>query len=441
MFTLLAPLLLTAAGALAVPVLIHLWSRGEGPRVRVGSVRLLEVSSRAHARRLRLTRPGLLAVRLALLATLVVLLAEPVRRGAAPAPTPVRWALVASAVDAATPDAFVRLDSLRAAGFDLRALAPGFPPLDLDAPPPPADTAADAWSLLRDADAVLPPGSAVTVVAPPRLAYVHGVRPALAVPVTWLPAGEGAPARWIEAARAMPDGRVVATVGADDGTAIAVERVVWDPSEPAAALPLAVDGRSVRLPGGPARPLLPASDSLRVTLVADPAHAEDLHYVRTAVTAAAAHGRVPTALRIAYPDARLADADLVFWLADAPPPTDLPGLVVVAEASAVPEALPRPDGVTRRLAYAGRFHPAHDPVVLSADFPAWVLTLLHAAAPAIDAVPDHRRATTAQLTPARRHGDAPSKAGEDAPVTPLRFPVWTAALGLFALERWMARRP
>ena len=78
MLQFLLPIAFVALASLAVPVLIHLWSRGLGRRVRVGSLRFLEETERRQLRTIRLSQIPLLLVRLGVLAMLVVLLARPV---------------------------------------------------------------------------------------------------------------------------------------------------------------------------------------------------------------------------------------------------------------------------------------------------------------------------------------------------------------------------
>jgi hypothetical protein len=114
-----APAWLAALAALAVPLAIHLWSHRARRPVRVGSIRLLSGMPPAAARALRLRDPWLLALRLGLLAALVLSLAGPswIPRDARPA----TWALLST--DALGDPTLV--DSLRHTGAELRLLDDG----------------------------------------------------------------------------------------------------------------------------------------------------------------------------------------------------------------------------------------------------------------------------------------------------------------------------
>jgi len=168
---LLAPLGLAALAALVVPLVIHLRRRTEEVPVDFAALRWLEALPRPR-RKLQLDELLLLALRLLLIALLALLLARPAVLG---------WeddgarALVAPGVDAAAAREVVGPDA------ELRWIAPGFPDLEAGAPPPATSTA----SLIRQFDAELPQGAALTVIVPPVLDGVDAGRLALTRKVTW----------------------------------------------------------------------------------------------------------------------------------------------------------------------------------------------------------------------------------------------------------------
>ena len=63
MLQFLLPAAFIALASLAAPVLIHLWSKGSGQRVRVGSLRFLEETERQQLRTIRLSQVPLLVLR------------------------------------------------------------------------------------------------------------------------------------------------------------------------------------------------------------------------------------------------------------------------------------------------------------------------------------------------------------------------------------------
>lgn len=179
---LLLPAALAALAALLLPLLIHLARRSELRPTPFAALRWLRREAKPR-RRVRFDEWLLLALRLLLLALLALWLARPALHGGqADAP----WVAVVPGIDAG--DAGDLAADPRA---QLRWLAPGFPALDR---PPPAAPVAVA-SLLRQLDAELAPGVALTVVAPERLEGMDARRPALSRPVDWQVLPGAMPAR------------------------------------------------------------------------------------------------------------------------------------------------------------------------------------------------------------------------------------------------------
>jgi hypothetical protein len=171
-FGLLLPAGLLALLALSIPLLLHLTRRTEQRSTVFAALRWLQASHRPR-RQVRFDELLLLALRLLLLALLALLLAQPVLSGLAGAH---HWVAVAPGIDRTAAHAV-----LDAPDADWRWLAPGFPALDRGPPPPLQPTS----SLLRELDATLPAGAALTVLVPRRLDGLDGERPALQRKVEW----------------------------------------------------------------------------------------------------------------------------------------------------------------------------------------------------------------------------------------------------------------
>ena len=177
MLTLLSPAGLWALAALGLPLALHLWRRP--PRtVRLGSLRYLEQKVRRRPRDLRWRERLLLAVRLLLLTLLAFMLTRPHWRPAA-LDRPQHWVLL-DPTAAPAGETFDRLRALNRAGYETHDLATGFPKLAgaFAGNSQGAARAPDLWSLLLEADAGLPAGSALAVFTPGRLAALRGDRPA-----------------------------------------------------------------------------------------------------------------------------------------------------------------------------------------------------------------------------------------------------------------------
>lgn len=169
---LLLPAGLAALLALLLPLLLHLTRRTVQRPTVFAALRWLAARPRPR-RRIRLEEPLLLATRMAMLAALAVLLAQPVLRGA---PVDRDWVLVAP--DIGRDDARA---VLAAPDAEWRWLAPGFPMLDRD---PPGGTPPVA-SLLREADWMLAGDATLTVLVRERLAGLDAERPMLHRTADW----------------------------------------------------------------------------------------------------------------------------------------------------------------------------------------------------------------------------------------------------------------
>lgn len=191
---LLLPAGLAALAALLLPLLVHLARRSESRPTVFAALRWLRARPRPR-HRIRFDEKALLTVRLLLIVLCALLLAQPVLSGA-DEDRPV--VAVAPTLDAAAiARAGLPADSQRV------WLADGFPSIG-DSRAPVAR--APLTSLLRELDATLPRGVALTVLVPPVLDGVDAERPRLGRTVAWrvVPAAladaSGAPAeaplRW-----------------------------------------------------------------------------------------------------------------------------------------------------------------------------------------------------------------------------------------------------
>lgn len=455
MLTWLAPRWLAAAAALALPIVIHLLSRGRVRRVAVGSVRLLRASAISERRTLRFHHPLLFAIRCLLLLLLAVGLAAPRAHQPLTAGPPNPWVLVEeellarrASIEPREPELFRRLDAALAAGGELHPLATGRPPRDL-------------WSLLREASIEAPPRTRFEIFALDRLGTLAGERPTLPRPVEWASTGveqepvpsaargAGREIRVLVAAsgeRAEDAVYVVSALeaaAADSGRRIAVRRA--RPTEVVAEVEAEVAANGA--PGG-----------------GRPADGLDLLFWLTAEP-------VPDRVRTALGSRGLLISDAVGdwqWLGSefrlplsrgsggneairldrwngSPPWRGERGAPLWVEASGRSLLEVVPQAETTWLHFHARFHAAWTGLVLDPAFVHWAEELLsrgalvaRGPAPWIGAVDP--RAAGAGVGRPRGTSDG----GSEVTAPPLyawpeKF-AWALLAGLFAVERWLALR-
>jgi hypothetical protein len=146
--TFLAPLALWGLLALAIPLLLHLRRRRVGRTIQVGSLKHLETAPTAERRGPRVRDPLRLLLRLAIIALVALLLAEPVLP--------------------------------RPQGDDLPVIL--------------ADSGAAPWDAIARVDDSLPPGIPLTVVATLSSDRFHGPRPLVRRRIDWVAAPSPPPA-------------------------------------------------------------------------------------------------------------------------------------------------------------------------------------------------------------------------------------------------------
>jgi hypothetical protein len=382
---LLLPAALAALAAVLLPLLIHLARRSEQRPTVFAALRWLRQKPKPR-HRIRFDEWPLLLVRLLLVALLAVLLARPVLYGAA---SPDPWVAVAPGIDPAQARA---IDAPADARWHW--LAPGFPALDA----PPREAVAYAaraplTSLLRELDAALPTGVALTVVVPDELRGVDGERPRLSRAVDWRPL----PVRLPDAVapRPSPPPALSVRFAPDREPALRYLRaahVAWHDARP---------------PTG--------NDAIDIAQIAQPLPSPSRSLVWLA------GGPLPTAVRDWIRGGGTALLDARATLADAAPRTALwrddDGAVLVEGAAY---------GRGRVLRLTRPLSPAQMPALLDASFPHRLRALFEPA----PAPPSRVRAAD----------HAPLTGGPTFPLAPQTLAPWLLALIalLFLVERWMA---
>lgn len=187
---LLAPAGLFGLLAIAIPVAVHLISRGRGRRVLIGNIELVRAARQTRVTALRLTQWLLLLLRVLIVIVATLLLARLALQGIDSADADAAY-VTPGWLRSATDNERADLLSLEPA---VRVLTSGYPPAR-DYDPVIDDVDYDAWPLLAERLSTLRHAGTVDVYAEPRMAAFGQHRPKLPNAVNWrLAATAAAPA-------------------------------------------------------------------------------------------------------------------------------------------------------------------------------------------------------------------------------------------------------
>lgn len=415
MFSLANPLALIALAALAVPVILHLIRRPL-PTIRLGSLKFLTESQR-RLRSFRWRDLLLLLVRCGLLSLLALLLAAP--HWIPGGDQPVRWVLRIPGVPLPADDER-RVQTLIEEGYVLHYLAAGFPRQE----PATGGGITDAWSLMREADLRLPAGSEWIVVAPLQAANFVGDRPVLRrVRVSW---------------------EAVESVAANSASVMGDELWVSKPVRVAvvASSDRGEDARRVRA----VVRALAATEHAVIEVSEEPDWIFQLGSVELAPAWEERVRKGATLVTDAPVDAALAGARTfelrgqshAMMRRGALPVQDSLQAVVIADSVGDPVATLSRLGEGWQWRFAFRFHPDSTSWVLGSGFPAWWHHQMLG-----DRRKEHGSTSVMdprQIEPRAEMGPVVPPELPRLDVTDLRMPFWIMALGLLAVERWLASR-
>lgn len=322
-----SPLWLWALAAVALPVALHLLSRGRGRRVPLASTRLLQAELSLRGRRLRPSDLPLLALRAALLAVVALALAGLWRESPEVARPGSSWLLLEPGLPPAAGKAAEDLRRLRAAAAAVRFLAPGLPSDD----PGPMAEPPDVWSLLAEADVEAPAGVELHVRTRARLAELRGERPALRHAVSWVEAAAAPePVRTLVEAGPWQGGTVRALVQSSERERSVLETLAVPAGGTVGGVTATPQGDRVAVALGQESALSTASaQPVALALRVAAEHAASARVLRSACDVAAA----ALGAELRWVD-QPAGARLRFWLDDA----DVPAAWTSGDALLLTEA-------------------------------------------------------------------------------------------------------
>lgn len=219
---LLYPIYLWSLLLLFIPIAIHLFSKNNPARIKIGSVKFLEQAETRTFRRVKFHDSMLFALRALIFALLSVLIASPEIACKYKA-SENGWILIEPSIrrDEQPKEFHQRLDSLQKAGYEMRALANAFPKTVENR----ANTKLDLWSLLAEADKANADTLTFYIASTLRENSLQGKRPTLSREVRWIDASAGE-ATWIERVAQLSDDSLFIAIGISSANETRFEHLI-----------------------------------------------------------------------------------------------------------------------------------------------------------------------------------------------------------------------
>ncbi len=204
--TFLQPTYLWALFAVALPLIIHLFNKGDVRTIKVGSIRYLKEQETKQTRQLKLNELLLLFLRMLLLALLVFALAEPTLTSQNK-----NVALTYVIEPSLLKEGHMKVLLEDAPDATLRLLAKGFPELDFENLP---DTRTNYWQMAQELQQL--DSDSIVVFSKAMLSGMKGIRPTISNKVHWIVMEEIVTTDSLVGASAANDGVLLHAVSGDN---------------------------------------------------------------------------------------------------------------------------------------------------------------------------------------------------------------------------------
>ncbi len=327
MLQFLEPIWLLAAGAISIPVLIHLWNIRQGKILKVGSIQLLSTTAQQRARSLQITEWLLLLLRCLLIGLLALLLAKPYWKSS----TQKGWVLMEESDAAQAYTHFKQLvDSLLNAGYTLHLFEKGFQESDLSTVlNKKVDTAiADLpsyWQLISLLDQQSLPGMPIYLFTGNRLSRFTGDRPAVGISVKWKTfTHTDSVQRFIADAYLGSNDSIILSIGETHPFATSFHQQVIAADQPTQNdFVLNVLNGNLSVSYGNGEPITVDTAKWKITIFAN-AYENDLRYVQAAIESIKQVKKKRIDLTVAHTASQIpAKQDWLYWLSDLPLPASI----------------------------------------------------------------------------------------------------------------------
>jgi hypothetical protein len=200
--TLLYPIYLWSLFLLIIPIAVHLFSKNNPRRIKIGSVKFLKQTESQMFRRITFHEAWLFALRALIFVLLSFLITMP-EIACKYRASEKGWILIEPtfSLEAQSTEFQKTIDSLVKAGYDMRFLEPNFPTTSRTTQ---ENAVMDMWSLLAEADKINRDTLAFFVASSLRESSFQGTRPTLSRQVQWIETGAEETA-WIERISQLSD--------------------------------------------------------------------------------------------------------------------------------------------------------------------------------------------------------------------------------------------
>jgi len=251
--TLLYPIYLWSLFLLIIPIAVHLFSKNNPRRIKIGSVKFLKQTESQMFRRITFHEAWLFALRALIFVLLSFLITMP-EIACKYRASEKGWILIEPtfSLEAQSTEFQKTIDSLVKAGYDMRFLEPNFPTTSRTTQ---ENARMDMWSLLAEADKINRDTLAFFVASSLRESSFQGTRPTLSRQVQWIETGAEETA-WIERISQLSDDSLFIIIAVSSPNETRFEHLI-------AAMP---DKSSVV----PPIELIKQGDSIGVSLISNP---------------------------------------------------------------------------------------------------------------------------------------------------------------------------
>lgn len=322
MFQLLQPIWLYAIAGIALPLFIHLWNVRGGKKLLIGSVSLIDESSRQQGRSLRFTEILLLIIRCLLIISLAFLLARPSWKKQLSSTSEKGWILIEKeSVHEAYKNFKPSIDSLLSAGYSFHYFNKGFSQARFEDALTTSDSISQVessyWTLLKELNEQVPADLPVHLYTDNKLKRFFGKRPEVSMLLTWntFRSADTLSREGVQAFRTPTDSiRIISAISSSSATFYTSENIPKTGSSQYTLLDnkIQVSGNNTK------REIDLDTSSLHITIYTDQ-FATDAHYVKAALEAIQQYTQRDMQVLFVNQLAEIKSGlDWLFWLSEKP---------------------------------------------------------------------------------------------------------------------------